>query len=1098
MRTLLFITALILCAPIFSQNNSNPKRYQEMMYDPSYNFYEVVDAAEAYFSTIDRNEKGSGWKPFERWRVQNEYKYYPDGVRSNVDPQFAEKQFQNFIKNNPTNKSLFNGRWRELGPNTIDSITGHYSAGLGRVEDLYVSPQDSNLLYLGSRSGGFWRSIDGGANWTVTTDSLFAGGVNTFTVSPTNSDSILINVRNSRNGTSHGIYRSTNGGISWTATNFNPTQVGFGGLGTSFQILDIAYHPRVPSLVFIATNEGLFKSSNNLSSWSRALNQDDINQIAFHPTNDSILYVYNTAGTATANQIYRSTNQGNTYSLTNSVQGNNFNKSVVIATSPVCPSCVYFASDNGVWLSKDEGQNFQFLSNPTESCDAFSVSDLDTSIMIYGYVDLENSTDGGKNFTRTTRWSLGNTNGAGNGNAASYQNSTNYIHADLRNSICVNGVFYVATDGFIAKSNDHGVNWTILSEGTGIRENYSLGTSQSNHYRTICGSQDNGTSIYTEKGWVEFYGADGMEGIIHPLNDDWMIGSVQYGSRRLTQNGGFSQKSATPTNSANADWVAPLAYDPNNPMRIYDFRNRVYKSNDFSENWSTLGLPTFSGDIQKAAIAENNSNIIVVARGGSLAKSSNGGLNFFNIRNILPNYSIQDIAFDPQDDNTMVVVYGRHNNDGQKVYITHNGGGSWTNITYNLGSMPIRSVVIDHTASKNIYVGAEIGVFVMPMNSTNWNLYNPGLPNTSILEMEINYGSNTLRAATWGRGLWEYALLARSNYPAITNTTITDPPTLGTPKFSVAQFVNSKIHYNGSISSVYLEWSKDTISLGNRINMTNIGGNEWQSAQALPQFPIGSRIFFKVFAVGSNSDTSETYRFNYEIKPYDYCAASGNTSSGNLYISRVSLGGLNSFSGNNNYSLTSSPLFNLYADSTYQIQLNANTSWTSNDFGAWIDFNNNRSFDPSEEILFARNAGSFGISSFHVPPNVTIGDTVRLRARVSYFTDPAPCGDEFGEVEDHLIVWNSLTTEIESFVSNQLAGAKLIPNPTKGDFSIVLPEQVKNLDILVRTSTGQLVYRGKIDSGRNLTIQKKFSPGMYYIHLSTTKERSTLPLVILE
>ena len=60
-------------------------------------------------------------------------------------------------------------------------------------------------------------------------------------------------------------------------------------------------------------------------------------------------------------------------------------------------------------------------------------------------------------------------------------------------------------------------------EGQSIRENYCLGVSQSNTYRTVTGSQDNGTSIKTENGWIEFYGADGMEGIIHSLNDDWMI-----------------------------------------------------------------------------------------------------------------------------------------------------------------------------------------------------------------------------------------------------------------------------------------------------------------------------------------------------------------------------------------------------------------------------------------------------------------------------------------------------------------------------------------------------------------------------------------------
>ena len=148
-----------------------------MIEDNSYNFYEVVEAAEAYFSTMDKDAKGSGYKPFMRWVNSNEYKYYPDGERSNVDPYFASKQYQSFLKNNRTLKNLYNGSWKELGPNTIDSITGHYSAGLGRIEDFYVNPNDSNRIYIGSRSGGFWRSLDGGSNWQGTTDFLFASGV---------------------------------------------------------------------------------------------------------------------------------------------------------------------------------------------------------------------------------------------------------------------------------------------------------------------------------------------------------------------------------------------------------------------------------------------------------------------------------------------------------------------------------------------------------------------------------------------------------------------------------------------------------------------------------------------------------------------------------------------------------------------------------------------------------------------------------------------------------------------------------------------------------------------------------------------------------
>ena len=55
------------------------------------------------------------------------------------------------------------------------------------------------------------------------------------------------------------------------------------------------------------------------------------------------------------------------------------------------------------------------------------------------------------------------------------------------------------------------------------------------------------------------------------------------------------------------------------------------------------------------------------------------------------------------------------------------------------------------------------------MSSQTWELYSQGLPNMSILELDIVYGSNTLRAATWGRGLWEYSLDGRLDYPSISN-----------------------------------------------------------------------------------------------------------------------------------------------------------------------------------------------------------------------------------------------------------------------------------------------------------------------------------------
>ena len=338
-------------------------------------------------------------------------------------------------------------------------------------------------------------------------------------------------------------------------------------------------------------------------------------------------------------------------------------------------------------------------------------------------------------------------------------------------------------------------------------------------------------------------GADGMEGGIHPLNDDWMIGSLQYGGRRRTKDGGITQSGVTPTGQ-NGGWIAPLIYDPNNQMTVYSFGDSVYRSDDFGSNWTQLGTPSFTGTISHAAIAQNNTERIVVSRGSAIEKSLNGGATFYNIQSGLPNSSITDIAFDPNDDLVIVVTYGSYQYNNQKVYITFNQGLTWNNITYNLNDIPVRSVVIDHANESTIYLGTEIGVYKKAMADNSWSLYNPDLPNTSVLELEIMNGSNTLRAATWGRGLWEFTLDGRQNHPTITKTSITDMPTDQFPMVNDNQYVYASVLYDNTLSDVYLEWSINTPTFGNTIAMSNTSGNDWESVTPLPNYPAGTKNVF--------------------------------------------------------------------------------------------------------------------------------------------------------------------------------------------------------------------------------------------------------------
>jgi hypothetical protein len=1019
--------------------------YKDLINDTSINFYDVCDVAERYFDTIDKYAKGSGYKGFLRWKEVNEYKYFPTGRRDNVDPHFAQIALEKYKTHFPEqfieSVRMSGNGWRELGPNSISEISGHYAAGIGRIEEVYAAPGNKNKLYLGSRSGGLWRSLDEGLTWQGgASDFLPGSGVNTFAVDPFNTDHLLVNVRNSRNGTTYGIYQSTDGGATLTETAFNPTNLGEGGLGSNFAIHVVAYHPTIANMVFVGTNRGLYKSTDNLITWTEVNTSGSYPFIKFHPTNPMIIYTVN-HNSGDRDYVYKSSNTGDAFAKTSQIIGN-ANRSARIEVSANAPSNVYFANSNGIHKSTDSGASFTLIAVPsaTGGVGAFGVNDMDETNMITGGIDAWRSDDEGVSFSQVTYWSLGNSNHGSGNFQSNYENSTVYVHADLRKINSVNGVFYMGTDGTMVKSEDGGTTWIdLMRTGVGVRENYKLGVSQSNNGITICGSQDNGTSIYKSTGWLEFYGADGMEGLVHPLNDDWMIGSIQNGGRRRTKDGGLTQDGVSPSGSSSGYWQAPIAYDPNNHMTIYDFRDGVRRSEDFGSSHTLLGAPSFSGTMQLAELAQNNSDIMIVTRNSSIEKSVNGGVTFSNIKGTLPNHAIQDVAFDPMNDDRIIVVNASYQNNGQKVYLSEDGGSTWSNITFNIGDIPVHSVVIDHTVSANIYLGTEVGVYTKPLSSNVWSLYSTDLPNTTVEELEINFGANTIKGATWGRGLWEFDLVNRKAFPSIVYTKISDVPTAEFPKENVEQFVTSEIIYTGTLTNVYVRWSlgiPDFSNPANSINMSNTVGNTWVTDTEIPNQPEGTKVYFKVFAEGASSDLSETYKFMYTVKPFELCVPTvqnGTSDYINLFeVANTTTTIYTNTSGNDGYtSYTNSPIpMVIGEDYTFDVRLAG--AFSGDEAGVWIDFNQNAQFDDDESVTMSDYVNNIASGTIQIPVHAETGGIVTMRIRNSFFNTVDPCNFDAGEVEDYRVQIIDPCTTTTTFTGTWDSGA-----PTNGVRAVV-------------------------------------------------------------
>lgn len=1039
------------------------QHYTEMMEDYSINFYEVCRQADEYFKTIDVHAKGSGYKQFQRWKDNYEYLYFPSGDRMAVDLHSVDQAMDAYKR---TNENQFdrNGRsrrassvWREVGPNEVTQITGHYAAGIGRVEDFYVVRNNANKIYLSSSSGGLYKTVDGGKNWSAcATDFLAATGVNALSVNPYNSEHVFLNVRNAKNGTSYGIYESTDGGTTIKPTNFVYTNLGFGGLGSNFQVYDVECHPVIRNMVFVATSNGIYKSTDRLATWTRVSTSNRTRNIHFHPTKNQVIYT----DALSSEKVLISTNTGNSFGASGTLAGNG-NTQGFISVSPQAPRNVYFGSDKGVWVSRNEGATFARLSSESLGNLAFAVSSVDTNKMVIAGIDSYSSTNHGSSFFQSTFWSLRDQAHGASSLAEAYQKSTKYVHADIRKLASVNGVMYSATDGTLCKSTDEGTTWKdIMRKGVGIRENYKLGASQSEADVVILGSQDNGTTIRSNGQWIEAYGADGMEGFVHPLNPQWMIASIQNGGRLRTENASQTWEEANQDNSDDApkgEWQAPILFDPLDHMTLFDFKDNVWKSTDFGKTHTYVGkASSFTDKISIAEIAHNNTKIMAIASGASLEKSTNGGASFSNITGTLPNSMIQDIAFDPNNDQVMAVVYASYQNNNQKVYLSSNGGSTWQNITHNIGNIPVHTIVIDHTPQSNLYIGTETGVYVKPMAANSWSSYSADLPNTTVEELEIVWATNTLKAATWGRGLWEIDLKDRATFPKIVQTTISNPPTQSAPGAGISQFVTAQIEYSGALSSVYLKASVNGIALNRTITMTHQGGNTWKSNQALPSTNLGDKVYFKVYALGAANDLTESFRFMYTIRPFAYCTPVINQT-GADFITNVKLETLNNTSINNAYThYQNFPAVELIEGQSYRLSLTLNAVFAADQPAAWIDYNLDGTFSASEALVMAPyNSNKTSIGNFTVPRGTRTGEVLRLRVRNYWSTNsPDPCNAAAGEVEDYpLIVQAVVGLELE----NEHSALELFPNPATDRITIVSKSNEPIGEVIIYDLTGRIL-----------------------------------------
>lgn len=755
-----FILNLFILVSLFSY--SQTWKENALKENKNATFFDFKKSFDDYRSLIPYT-KGNGYKPYARTIDFLEPRVDEDGTF----PGNALWEEWLIIKNNKSSKSSSN--WSPLGPFDVPIIlSNNKKRGNGRINCIEFDPFDEDVFWVGSPGGGLWKTTDGGLSWNTNTDNLPVLGVSDILIHPTNTDIMYISTGDAHGSDTYsiGVLKSTDGGITWDTTglSYNVSQ--------SNEISKLEMNPNYPDSIFAVTGDNILLTVNGGDNWTVVGPNGRWRDIHYKPGNTNVLYAMKQ--TSGSSNVYRSVDAGATWQVCNNGVSNTNKRRPLIAVTPANPEVVYaLFSDNGwgfhgIYKSIDGGDNWNLQSNTpnilgrdTDGTStggqswydmSLAVSNEDENHLYVGGINLWESTDGG------ITWDISGS----SGNSSDYS----YMHVDQHAAEFnpLNNTAYAGNDGGLYKYFNILNTWLDISDGLEISQFYKIGLSKIDDYTLVVGAQDNGTERLSGTTWDAIRGADGMECIIDHYNDDMIYSSSQYGGLKVTYNGGVDWDNIKPV-SYEGSWVTPYKMHPlDNNVLVVGY-NVVYKTNTAAAAWDSIS-PTY-GQLKTIALAPSDLNYIYAATYSGLWVTKDDGNSWDYIKTGLPAGNISDVTVSNINPDRVFVTLSSFNaND--KVFESNDAGDTWSNISgTQLPNLPVNCIVFQSYAKDDLYIGTDIGVYHKDSTMTEWQLFNTGLPHVSVRELEIQYSAGKIRAATFGRGVWESDL---NSFPASVNS----------------------------------------------------------------------------------------------------------------------------------------------------------------------------------------------------------------------------------------------------------------------------------------------------------------------------------------
>jgi len=697
--------------------------------------------------------------------------------------------------------------WTEIGPGNVG----------GRINTIWIDPQNAQHLIVGAAGGGLWQSSDGGNTWTAVAE--FPGSLAVSAIAQLPNGTLLAGTGDSFNEPQPGagMFISTDGGNTWS-----PVAATAPRSNSDFWSVIRSIATSSNGVALAATWGGIVRSPDGGNTWigvwpaAGTVNASD--DVVFDPNNPNVAVADNENGS-----VVYSIDAGQTWAVASGLPGTQKARTSLAFDSSVAGSLYALVDNNNdatpsgeVFHSTDGGQTWTLLAGTSAFvnqhsghgdgalCDDSQGGTVECQgsydnvisvipqgagkppIIAVGGIDIFSSTDGGATWTETGSW---------------LPSDPNYLHAD-QHAVAFsanNGTIYVGNDGGMFKTPVTGGTWTPLNTGLAITQFYSAsghaGTTASLNtvngiaiIPILAGAQDNGMLLYegyTPSGapqpnnWVKAASGDGGIAIVDPANGNYLYGEYVYLKPEYSSTGGPSLQNLAPSppdnSTQSANFIAPFALVPNGGQpstQMLAGGATLWLGNSVqagTPTWSSFNNGTLllgsAGNYISAIQIDpaSNNNIWVGFDNGQVWRTTNataatGPVWLQAINSGFPATPAKTFWVVPGQSNTVYVTFGGFSNPSGGAFVTTDGGQTWTGIGSGLPPGPVYSLVTHPAYPQILYAGTLTGVYTSIDGGQNWSASAQGPANISVNQLSW-FDTSTpnqpvLLAATDGRGAW--------------------------------------------------------------------------------------------------------------------------------------------------------------------------------------------------------------------------------------------------------------------------------------------------------------------------------------------------------